>query len=74
MPAVIDIQKLAAASEPGASTAEGFPLAMAAHYDPGVLTLTRGMGLRVLYYAPLVGVFFGLYEYFRAMPLLQLPV
>ena len=42
--------------------------------EQGVLTLTRGMGLRVLYYAPLVGVFFGLYEYLRALPLLELPL
>ena len=35
--------------------------------EQGALTLTRGLGLRTLYYAPLVGLFFGLYEYFRAV-------
>jgi len=38
--------------------------------EQGLMTLTRGMGLRVLYFAPLVGCFFGLYEYFRSLPLL----
>ena len=35
--------------------------------EQGALTLTRGLGLRTLYYAPLVGAWFGLYEYFRAV-------
>jgi solute carrier family 25 S-adenosylmethionine transporter 26 len=33
--------------------------------DQGPASLTRGVGLRMVYYAPLVGAFFGLYEYFR---------
>ena len=33
--------------------------------DQGALTLTRGLGYRTLYYAPLVGCFFGFYEHFR---------
>jgi len=35
--------------------------------EQGPLTLTRGLGYRTLYYAPLVGIFFGLYEHFRKM-------
>lgn len=35
--------------------------------EQGAFTLTRGLGLRTLYYAPLVGLFFGLYEYFRGI-------
>lgn len=35
--------------------------------EQGALTLTRGLGLRTLYYAPLVGAWFALYEYFRAV-------
>lgn len=34
-----------------------------AEQGPG--TLMRGVGLRTLYYAPAVGIFFGLYEFFR---------
>lgn len=33
--------------------------------EQGPGTLMRGIGLRTLYYAPAVGCFFGLYEYFR---------
>jgi len=33
--------------------------------EQGLGTLMRGVGLRTLYYAPSVGCFFGLYEYFR---------
>jgi solute carrier family 25 S-adenosylmethionine transporter 26 len=33
--------------------------------EQGPGTLMRGVGLRTLYYAPSVGCFFGLYEYFR---------
>ena len=36
--------------------------------EKGILVLTRGMGLRVLYFAPLVGIFFGVYEFFRSSP------
>lgn len=35
--------------------------------EHGPLTLTRGLGYRTLYYAPLIGCFFGLYEYFRRL-------
>ena len=30
-----------------------------------LLALARGVGLRIAYYAPLVGAWFGLYEAFR---------
>ena len=40
--------------------------------EQGIQTLTRGMGLRALYFAPFVGAFFGLYEYLRALPLMPL--
>ena len=33
--------------------------------EEGVGTLTKGIGCRIMYYAPAVGCFFGLYEYFR---------
>jgi solute carrier family 25 S-adenosylmethionine transporter 26 len=35
--------------------------------EQGPQTLLRGIGYRTLYYAPLVGCFFGLYEYFRVI-------
>jgi hypothetical protein len=34
--------------------------------EHGPMYLLRGARLRMLYYAPLVGAFFGLYEYFRS--------
>ncbi len=33
--------------------------------EQGALTLTRGLGFRIMYYAPLTGCFFGLYEHIR---------
>ena len=35
--------------------------------EQGPWTLLRGLGYRTLYYAPLVGCFFGMYEYFRVV-------
>ena len=35
--------------------------------EQGALTLLRGLTYRTLYYAPLVGVFFGLYEHFKRL-------
>lgn len=43
------------------------PLGLASDlvHEQGVGTLARGVGLRIAYYAPLVGAWFGLYEAFR---------
>jgi len=51
----------------GGQPANALQVGLALVAEQGPLTLTRGMGLRVLYYAPLVGCFFGLYEYFREL-------
>ena len=36
--------------------------------EQGPGTLMRGIGLRTMYYAPQVGLFFGFYEFFRTLP------
>lgn len=37
-------------------------------HEQGPATLMRGIGLRTMYYAPQVGLFFGFYEFFRTLP------